>query len=136
MIPATIIRRLIPALAAVMLILTTACSDDDASDATDNGAVPSPSTTHTLVMTDNKFNVKQMAVPTNQEVTVTVRNEGSAIHNWHVLKAAGADGKEISTALLRKDESETVTFTLTAPGAYDFRCDTHPVEMKGKLTVQ
>ena len=130
-------RRSWPVIAAVVLLLTAACGDDTDTNSEDGaGAAGAPSTSYSVVTTDNKFNITRMTVPANQQVTVTVRNDGQALHNWHVLNVKDAAGEEIETKLLKKGESATVTFTLSAPGQYTFRCDTHPVEMKGTLTVQ
>jgi len=53
-----------------------------------------------------------------------------------VINAKSTDGKEIGTQLLAGGKSETVMFTIDKPGTYDYHCETHPTEMKGKLTVQ
>lgn len=122
--------------AAFLLLLIAACSNDTDTKSEAEGAAATPSTSYSVVTTDNKFNITRMTVPANQQVTVTVRNDGQALHNWHLLNVRDAGGQAIETRLLKKGESATVTFTLTTPGRYDFRCDTHPAEMKGTLTVQ
>jgi len=47
-----------------------------------------------------------------------------------------ASGKDIKTSLLDAGKSESLTFTITKPGNYNFQCDVHPTEMMGTLTVQ
>jgi plastocyanin len=98
------------------------------------GAAPSGGTV--IVATDNKFDKTQLTVKANEPVTLTLQNKGSAIHNWHVLNVKDKDGKEITTKLLPGGQSETITFVITQTGTFDYQCDVHPVEMRGKLTVQ
>lgn len=93
-------------------------------------------TSVTMVTTDNKFASTAIAVPANQEVTLTLENRGQALHNWRLKGIQGADGREVKTQLLAAGKSETITFTITTPGRYEFDCEVHPVEMKGTLTVQ
>jgi mono/diheme cytochrome c family protein/plastocyanin len=93
--------------------------------------------------TDNKFSTTDMVVSVGQPVTVNVDNAGQAMHNWDVLDASGApslkdaSGKAIITnpQLLAPGTKATVTFTISTPGTYNFRCDVHPTEMTGKLFV-
>lgn len=94
-----------------------------------------PTTTITSVATDNKFDKNAYTIPAGQEITLTLDNKGSAIHNFHI-KTQGADGKEPTTTLLTGGKSETIKFTIPKAGTYDFLCDVHPVEMVGKITVR
>lgn len=87
-------------------------------------------------MTDNRFSVRRMGAPVNAPVTVAVRNQGQALHNWHVLNVQSTNGQEITTPLLMAGQSQTVTFTIGQPGTYNFLCDVHPVEMRGTLVIQ
>jgi len=77
-----------------------------------------------------------MTIPAGQPVTVTLNNRGQAIHNWHVLNLKDREGKDITTKLLSGGQSETITFTVTQTGTFEFLCDVHPVEMRGTLFVQ
>lgn len=86
--------------------------------------------------TDNKFSATTLTANANEATTVNFQNKGSAIHNFHVLGVKGADGKEPQTQLLPGGQSETLTFTIATAGTYDFQCDVHAAEMKGKLTVK
>lgn len=119
--------------ALVLGALLAACSDDSKDDKASDAT---PTTSDTQVMTDNKFSKTRIIVPASQPITVQVQNNGAAIHNWHVLNVKDAAGQDVTTALLNAGQSATATFTLSAPGTYDFQCDTHPAEMRGKLTVQ
>jgi mono/diheme cytochrome c family protein/plastocyanin len=93
--------------------------------------------------TDNKFSTTDIVVPAGQPVTVNVTNSGQAMHNWDVLDSTGtttlkdASGKGIVTnpQLLTPGANAAVTFTISTPGTYNFRCDVHPTEMVGHLFV-
>lgn len=99
-----------------------------------------PATTWTEDATDNKFSVTAMEITAGTAATVTFNNKGNAIHNWEVLDSSGkvlndASGKPISVPLTDGGKSNTVTFTISAPGTYNFRCQVHPTEMTGQLFV-
>jgi plastocyanin len=91
---------------------------------------------NTIVETDNKFDKGAFTVKANEQVTFTVENKGSAIHNWHVLVVKDKSGNDIMTKLSGGGTKETITFIIDKPGTYDYQCDVHPTEMRGKLTVQ
>ena len=88
------------------------------------------------VTTDNKFSQPSLTVKAGQPVTMTLKNNGQAIHNWHLLNVSDAEGKAIATALTNPGTSTSVSFTLNKPGTYRFQCDVHPDEMTGTLSVQ
>lgn len=134
---AQVLRPTTGVLLALALLVGMACSSDDTDETTGTAAVSgAPRTTATIVSTDNTFDTTTLTVPAGQPITVTFENQGQAIHNWHVLNVKDAAGTDVATQLLPAGQSETLTFTLTAPGTYDFQCDTHPAEMKGTITVR
>ncbi len=92
--------------------------------------------TVTEIATDNKYSQTQFTVKANQDVALTLKNQGQAVHNWHLLDATDADGKEIKGSLLDPGKSETIDFKIAKPGTYHFQCDVHPTDMKGTLVVQ
>ncbi|HZQ39124.1 MAG TPA: cupredoxin domain-containing protein [Dehalococcoidia bacterium] len=92
--------------------------------------------TLTEIATDNKYSQTTFTVKANQDVALTLKNQGQAVHNWHLLDATDADGKEIKGSLLDPGKSETIDFKITKPGTYHFQCDVHPSDMKGTLVVQ
>ncbi len=104
-------------------------------EAAAGGGGPAPVTTVVMTATDNKFSLTEISVPVNTEITFTLDNKGQALHNWHVLNVKDKDGKDITTTLLAGGKSETIKFTIAQTGTFDFQCDVHPVEMRGKLTV-
>jgi plastocyanin/heme-degrading monooxygenase HmoA len=80
----------------------------------------------------------------NTAITIPINNKGAAIHNVHIAstgsfaqpfcKAAG-DEPCSKPASVSAGTSASITFTLAA-GTYDFRCDFHPDQMKGKIEVK
>ncbi len=92
--------------------------------------------TLTEIATDNKYSQTQFTVKANQDIALTLKNQGQAVHNWHLLDATDADGKEIKGSLLDPGKSETIDFKITKPGTYHFQCDVHPADMKGTLVVK
>lgn len=95
-----------------------------------------PATSLGETTTDDKYSKTSFNVPAGQAITLTQTNDGSAIHNWHVLDAKDDSGSTITTQLTQPGQKSTVTFTISAPGTYHFQCDVHPTEMTGTITVQ
>lgn len=95
-----------------------------------------PATSLAEITTDDKYSKTLFNVPAGQAITLTQTNNGSAIHNWHVLDVKDDSGATITTQLTQPGTKSTVTFTISTPGTYHFQCDVHPTEMTGTLTVQ
>lgn len=126
---------------ALLFVLAAACGGNGSTKtaATTTAAPPSggaASNAITIVGKDNVFEPAAATVKANQETTLTFENKGTAIHNIHILNVKGKDGKDIMGQLIAGGKSETIKFTIEKPGVYNFQCDVHPAEMKGKLTVQ
>ncbi len=108
-----------------------------------SATTPAATTGSEIDMRDNKFSVTELGVATGG--TINVNNKGSAIHNVHVADASGnyaapfckAAGPEACSkpASVPAGSSGTLVISLAA-GTYNFRCDFHPTEMTGKLTVR
>jgi plastocyanin len=81
------------------------------------------------------FSVSKLEAPAGQEISVTFDNKdgGAEPHNWHVVIEAGSI--EYATLIHGGPDSQTVTFTVDAPGEYKYFCDTHPIAMTGTLIV-
>jgi heme-degrading monooxygenase HmoA len=102
-------------------------------------------------MIDNKFvdasGNSESAVTVqgaNKETTIPITNSGAATHNVHIAASGSFDAPFCKVngpapcsnpAAIPGGQTGKITFTLAA-GTYDFRCDFHPQEMTGKITVQ
>lgn len=98
--------------------------------ATPSGTPEPPATTFEIDAADNSFNKTQLSIPVGQEVTITFKNTGAAIHNLHIPDL------NATTQPVPGGASETIKFTATAAGTFNFLCDFHPTEMTGTITAQ
>jgi plastocyanin len=103
---------------------------------TGGAAVASAAQTFTVVAKDNVYDKKELTIQANQSAALTLKNEGSAIHNIEVKDAKDKDGKDIKGKLIPGGQSDTIVFTIEKTGTYDYFCEVHPTEMRGKLTVK
>jgi plastocyanin len=67
-------------------------------------------------------------LPANKQVTVTVDNQDTVEHNFTFEDAKA--NKDVEGG-----ESAEVSFTTPAAGSYEFKCEYHPNQMKGTVTV-
>jgi mono/diheme cytochrome c family protein/plastocyanin len=86
---------------------------------------------------DNFFTLNNFSVKVGEEVTIRLANPGLAPHN---LRIAGLDGEwnsddDFTTAILMNGEVGEFTFVLDQPATLVFRCDVHPLDMWGQITV-
>lgn len=104
------------------------------------------SVTVAWTMGDNFFQADSEKNPTIEvtagaSVTISLDNKGTAIHN---MRFAGEDNKYNTSddaasepALFNAGEKGTIKFTAPAKaGTYDYQCDFHPTDMKGKIVVK
>lgn len=96
---------------------------DEAEDAIDSDDAI------TIITTDNEFSTDSLTAPADTEVTLIVDNQGSTLHNWILPEP------QVTMELVPAGESGEVSFTLPA-GRYEYRCEAHPTEMVGTLTVE
>jgi plastocyanin/heme-degrading monooxygenase HmoA len=93
-------------------------------------------------MKDNSFSVTEITIKSGDTINLT--NSGQAAHNIQVAltdenysapycKTTGPAPCS-NPALVMSGKTATITVSLPA-GTYNFRCDYHPAEMKGKITV-
>ena len=84
-----------------------------------------------------KFDVTEMTLPANTEVTVRADNQdGGVLHNWAAYNDDTAAQEIAITDICSAPCVKEVTFTTPAPGDYFFRCDLHPQQMTGTVTVE
>ena len=88
------------------------------------------------IATDNRFSSNQLTANANEQTSLTLRNEGTQLHNLRVQNVKDANGQDIVTRLMPGGQSETIQFTIAQAGSYPFLCDVHPVEMRGTLAVR
>jgi len=110
------------------------------------GASPSPVGPPQLTMQDNSFDPDEITVPGGRPVTFDITNDGAAIHNMHI---AGPDGDYTEDFCdgfadpcsepnrVRGGATATLTWEVPdSPGEVDFRCDFHPQQMTGTITIE
>lgn len=141
-----IIGFLMVALAVTFVLGFIAIEDGDGADGasetpapTDGAGTPTPGGTE-IVLHDNSFDPDALTVAAGETATFSITNEGIAIHN---VRFSGDDGEydtdddAVSEPdLIRGGETATIEWIPTAAGEYPFRCDFHPTEMTGTITVQ
>lgn len=75
----------------------------------------------TMIMTSYAFRPKDLVVELGKPVEITLQNESFLVPHNFLLDSP--DGERLVDANVGWNESETVTFTLSAPGTYPFYCD-------------
>ena len=89
----------------------------------------------------NFFEANTFTVSPGQEVTFNLTNDGAAIHNMRIAGGDGEYNTDDDTVsdpdLFQAGDSGTLVWT--APdeaGEIIFRCDFHPLEMVGAISVE
>jgi plastocyanin len=112
------------------------------SEAPSGSATPPPNGAEiAIAMQDNRFDPDAATVTAGETASFTLTNEGAAIHN---MRIAGEDGEYQTDddavsdpEAIRAGQDGTLTWDVpAAAGEIEFRCDFHPVEMVGTITVQ
>jgi plastocyanin len=93
-----------------------------------------PSTTFNVVAKNLKYNTDTLVVPAGQEITITLDNQDSAMHNISVYAADGGDAV-FRGDLFQGKATKEYSFQAPAAGLYYFHCDAHP-DMKGVFIVK
>lgn len=111
-----------------------------------DGDTPAPGGPIRVVMQDNSFDPDELTVAVGSAVTFEITNEGSALHNMHVAGEGGdytedfceGEGDPCSDPnQVRGGETATLRWQVPPePGEVDFRCDFHPAEMTGTITIE
>jgi plastocyanin len=113
---------------------TATKADSDNGDNGDNGGGETKEIE--VAMTDNVFTPKEIKVPVNTTIKFTAANNGTAIHNMHILSKA-SEGKDFSSELLvNPGKHSEFEAKFTKKGVVDFQCDYHLPEMAGKIVVE
>jgi plastocyanin len=135
---------LIVTFAAAFIDLEGNGDGDLVSASPTSDASPSPGVTpqgedvfEVLMIPVIAFDVDEIVLPANTEVTMVADNQDTAIlHNWAAYTDTSASELIAKTALCAAPCVDEVTFTTPPPGEYFFRCDVHPIQMVGTLIVQ
>lgn len=107
-----------------------------------DGGTPTPGgDTFAVSMGDNFFDPDTFTVAAGSSVTFDISNDGQAIHN---MRVDGGDGEYNSDDDTVSDPDlftpgDTGTLVWQVPGEageFIFRCDFHPIEMVGTITVE
>jgi len=123
---------------------TPPCGQKAAQPAATAGPPAAITGTVAITIGDNFFDLNgqqdpNMAAKAGDTITIQLTNKGSQPHN---MRVAGPDGK-LDTGddvvsnpdLIPGGATATLSFTLAQPGTYPYRCDFHPDQMKGEITV-
>lgn len=125
-----------------------AVSESPTSEATPADGTPEPGGATQVTMRDNSFDPEDLTVQAGSTASFEITNDGSAIHNMHIAGpdgdftedfcAGGPAGDPCSDPTrVRGGESATLTWPVPPnPGEVDFRCDYHPTEMTGTITIE
>ncbi|MCZ2110194.1 MAG: copper-containing nitrite reductase [Dehalococcoidia bacterium] len=94
--------------------------------------------TNTVSMIDNAFVPDKLTAKAGQKVTFTLTNDGKVPHNMQIAGLDGNFDKPVATTnpeLVSPGKTGTLEWTPAAPGTYKFRCEVHPDQMTGTITV-
>ncbi len=115
----------------------TPAADETPADGADNAE---PIATD-VSMGDNFFEASEFTLSPGQQVTFNLTNDGQAIHNMRV--DGGDDEYDTDDDTVSDPDlfqaGDTGTLVWTAPdetGTIIFRCDFHPTEMIGTISVE
>lgn len=137
--------------AAFMNVRDGGGQEDAVSDVSptpaNGGDRPPPDGAINVVMGDDFFDPREITVSAGSTVTFSLVNEGAAIHNMQIADgegnyasdlcdAAAGDACSVPNAVRSGQEATLEWQAPDSPGEYPFRCDFHPVEMVGVITVQ
>jgi len=114
---------------------TTATTAPTSTTATTASTAPSEPLEITVIANALAFDTDVITIKAGQEVTVTLNNKDSTADDGHNIHFFVGE-RDILTPIEEAPSVDSVTFTIDTPGEYDFFCDTHLVEMQGKLIVE
>lgn len=145
-------RRSVPLLAIAVLLsfaligVGVACGGDGDNGGDGGGASPTPAgdggeRTFDINIGDRFFDITAFTVSPGETITFNLTNGGALTHSMHV---AGADniyntGDDVESDPDIIQPGDSAVLLWQAPGdagEYQFRCDFHPIEMVGTVTVE
>lgn len=106
--------------------------------ASPSGTTAAATSENKISMVDNAFKPDTLTAKAGQKVTFTLTNDGKVPHNMQI---AGLDGNfdtpvaSTNPELVSPGKTGTVDWTPPSPGTYKFRCEVHPDQMTGTITV-
>jgi plastocyanin len=112
------------------------------------GPRPSPGGPIVVTMQDNpnSFEPDEITVRAGSTAIFEITNDGSAIHNLHIAGPEGDYTEDFcrgggdpcsDPGQVRGGETATLTWPVPPdPGEVDFRCDFHPSDMTGTITIE
>jgi plastocyanin len=100
-----------------------------------------------VVMGDNFFDSDDITVAAGDTMTFNLTNEGAAVHNMHIAQADGSYSDDICDVdgadpcsdpdVVASGQTAVLVWEVDdEPGTFSFRCDFHPTDMTGTLTIQ
>jgi plastocyanin len=123
---------------------TVHVKSDEGTPAPTQSATPSGGGP-TISMGDNFFEFQGQRNPTvtaqtGANVSFTLANNGRSIHNMRIAgpdnRYDNADDIVSNPESIRAGQNGSIAFTFGSAGSYNFRCDFHPDDMHGTITVQ
>lgn len=96
----------------------------------------SSSTSLKISLKDNIFDPKDLKVPAGKTITFNLTNDGTAIHNMHILSQS-TEGKDFQSELtVMAGKSSKFEAKFNKKGLIKFQCDFHVPDMVGTITVE
>jgi plastocyanin len=131
------VKRILAALGLVSLLglLAAACGGDSESGPATPG--PEGEIVIRVEMRNNRFSPSAFTVRAGRDYLLELRNKDGEIHN---LRIAGIDNEYGTDDDLLSDDVDpgktgSLEFRFDQPGVFDFRSDSHEIDMWGTLTV-
>ncbi|MBA3552084.1 MAG: cupredoxin domain-containing protein [Actinobacteria bacterium] len=90
----------------------------------------------TLTAEGTAFDKTELSLPAGIEVALTLDNKDNAVqHNFSMYADETGSEALFSGEIITGPSAVTYTFNSPQPGEYYFRCDVHPTQMEGTVTV-
>lgn len=137
-------RRTLLTAAALALTAAACGSEDDPTFAETGTTAADTSTTGaeagraaagdvTIVAENTAFDTTALDATVGETITITFENRDDGIQ--HNLRVEGTSGGDAKTDIEEGPVTQTLDVTFDEEGAFEYRCDVHPEEMQGTITV-